>query len=863
MNKSTLSRHRDILNKMTSFPTGGCEIKILDKKLIILRNVYPPSNDSIFLCKNLPNVSYGRALDVGCGSGIISIFLLDNGFSEVCSVDINDYAIKNTKINAAKHNYKEKIKAIKSNIFEKLSTNCKFNLIVANLPIGYRTPTSINEEAIWNNKFSSYVELFSKASLYLDDAGEIYVSHATFGQINLLLDIAKEHGYYLKRTIETAIPNDARESYIIFIFRKMNKNDILYQMYRYRFFGEKAKELYEDSLIKGYCHLSLGLESISAALSQVYLSCDSAITSYRCHSHMLAVGSKADDMFAEMLGKQKGVSNAHGGSMHMFNKEKEFYGGHGIVGSQVPLGVGLAFAKKYIKDRGVCFTFLGDGSINQGQVLESFNLASLWELPVIFVIENNSFSIGTHISESTSNQNLFEYGDHFNIKSKKIDALDAQSVLNTFRNAKNYTLKNMKPYLIEIKCKRLDKHSTFHTISKEQEDEINRDKVKNDCITYFINKYTDEEGKSSNQLSVKNAQVEVDESARSALSRFDETQCVDPLKKYSSSKINTDKNFILSYKESISLSIIEEMDNDPTIYLLGEDVGEYGGAYGVTKNVYLKFGKNRVKDTPVSEAGFTGLAIGSAYYGLKPIVEFMSFNFVLPAIDQIINSAAKIYSMSGGKITCPIVFRGSNGRMDNLGAQHNHCYASWFLSCPGLIVLAPSNSQDAYLLIKEAVRNPNPVIFLEHTKLYSLTGKINKGIHLPKIGKANILIKGSDITIVSYSYGVELSKKAIKIIKKDITIELIDLVSISPLDINTIKKSAFKTRKLLFIDEGWSISGIGSEIIARLSISLKESVSFHILSSEFTPVPYSYRLESDVRLSPEKIAKKIIDVTSS
>ena len=323
---------------------------------------------------------------------------------------------------------------------------------------------------------------------------------------------------------------------------------------------------------------------------------------------------------------------------------------------------------------------------------------------------------------------------------------------------------------------------------------------------------------------------------------MNESQLISSLKKHHSDKIKINKKSILSYKESISLSIIEEMENDPTVYLLGEDIGEYGGAYGVTKDAYLKFGKERVKDTPVSEAGFTGLAIGSAYYGLKPIVEFMSFNFVLPAIDQIINSSAKIYSMSGGKINCPIIFRGSNGRMDNLGAQHNHCYASWFLSCPGLIVLAPSNSQDAYILIKEAIRNPNPVVFLEHTNLYSISSEINIGNYSPKIGKANIIKKGNDITIVSFSYGVELSKKAIEIIEEDISIELIDLVSISPLDMSIITKSVSKTKNLLFVDEGWSISGIGSEIVSRLSISLKDSINFHILSSKFTPMPYSSSL---------------------
>jgi len=236
----------------------------------------------------------------------------------------------------------------------------------------------------------------------------------------------------------------------------MNKFNIIEKMYLARFFEEEAKSLYLEKNIRGYCHLSLGLESISVALSESLSGNDVVISSYRCHSHMLACGSNMEDMFAEMLGRKGGVSNAHGGSMHMFDKTNGFYGGHGIVGSQVPLGTGLSYTKKYKDEGGICFTFLGDGSINQGQVLESFNIASLWKLPIIYVIENNNFSIGTHISESTSNQNLFEYGEHFKIKSTKINALDTKVVIDLFKNAKDYVVKNKKPYLIEIKCKRLE-----------------------------------------------------------------------------------------------------------------------------------------------------------------------------------------------------------------------------------------------------------------------------------------------------------------------------------------------------------------------------------------------------------------------
>lgn len=639
----------------------------------------------------------------------------------------------------------------------------------------------------------------------------------------------------------------------------MNKFNIIEQMYLARFFEEETKNLYAKDKIKGYCHLSLGLESISVALSKNLSNNDVVISSYRCHLHMLACGSNMEDMFAEMLGRKGGVSNAHGGSMHMFDKTNGFYGGHGIVGSQVPLGTGLAFGKKYKDKNGICFTFLGDGAVNQGQVLESFNIASLWRLPIIYIIENNRFSIGTHISESTSNQNLFEYGENFKIKSIQIDALDVDLVIKSFKDAKDYVIKNKKPHLIEIKCKRLDKHSTSHYISKNQEYEIKRDKKNNDCIKYFLSKYfSNKEIERVNSIRNK-CLNRVKSCAKNALLREFEKNVKYPLAKSKKNEIIIKKDIFISYRDAISTSIVEEMYKDSKIYLIGEDIGVYGGVYGVTSKAFSIFKENRVKDTPVSEAGFTGLAIGSAYFGLKPIVEFMSFNFVLPAMDQIINSAAKIYSMSGGKINCPIVFRGSNGHMENLGAQHNQCYASWFSHCPGLIVLAPSNSQDAYILMKEAIKNKNPVIFLEHSKLYDRKSYIQKGVYKSKIGKSNIIKEGSDILIISYSYGIELSKQSIELLEKyNISVELIDLVSINPLDIETIKNSANKIGKALVVEEGWGISGIGSEIISRIYDS-SDNIIIKSLSSEYSPIPFSSELEKKIKISPKKIATYILN----
>ncbi|SGY66735.1 BQ5605_C004g02700 [Microbotryum silenes-dioicae] len=315
----------------------------------------------------------------------------------------------------------------------------------------------------------------------------------------------------------------------------------------------------------------------------------------------------------------------------------------------------------------------------------------------------------------------------------------------------------------------------------------------------------------------------------------------------------------MTVREALNTAMEEEMIRDETVFILGEEVAQYNGAYKVTKGLLDKFGEKRVIDTPITEAGFTGLAVGAAFAGLRPICEFMTFNFAMQAIDQIVNSAAKTYYMSGGNVPCPIVFRGANGAAAGVGAQHSQDYASWYGQIPGLKVVSPYSAEDCrlwpYILecnlrTQAAIRDPNPVVFLENEILYGQNFPVSKEAQstdfLLPIGKAKIERKGTDVTVVAHSRMVGLSLEAAEILKKEegIEVEVINMRSIRPLDIETIIESVKKTNRLVTVEGGFPAFGVGSEICAQVV----ESEAFSYLDAPVERVT-SADLPTPVRIT--------------
>lgn len=319
----------------------------------------------------------------------------------------------------------------------------------------------------------------------------------------------------------------------------------------------------------------------------------------------------------------------------------------------------------------------------------------------------------------------------------------------------------------------------------------------------------------------------------------------------------------MSVREALVTAQKEEMERDPKVFLMGEEVGLYGGAYKADKGLYDKFGKNRVWDTPISEIGFTGIGVGAALYGLRPIIEFMTFNFALQAIDQIVNTAGKARYMSGGDFNCPIVFRGLNGAPGHVGSQHSQCFGSMYSSIPGIIVLAPYDAEDCRGLLKSAIRNPDPAIHLESEALYGEEFEIKPEVldkdFLVPIGKAKIMKEGTDVTIPSWGKALHKVMQAAKILEKEgINAEVINLRSLRPLDRETIVKSVKKTKKCVTVEEGWPQCGIGAEICGIImetsAFDYLDAPVMRITGAE-APIPNAFNLEPLLLPQVEDIVK--------
>ncbi|MBV8512104.1 MAG: pyruvate dehydrogenase complex E1 component subunit beta [Xanthobacteraceae bacterium] len=303
----------------------------------------------------------------------------------------------------------------------------------------------------------------------------------------------------------------------------------------------------------------------------------------------------------------------------------------------------------------------------------------------------------------------------------------------------------------------------------------------------------------------------------------------------------------MTVRDALRDAMAEEMRRDPTVFVMGEEVAEYQGAYKITQGLLQEFGAHRVVDTPITEHGFAGLGVGAALGGLKPIIEFMTFNFAMQAMDQIINSAAKTNYMSGGQMTCSIVFRGPNGAAARVAAQHSQDYSSWYSHVPGLTVVAPYSAADAKGLLKSAIRSPNPVVFLENEILYGHSFPVPKlEEFVVPIGKAKVVRPGQEVTIVSWSMGMTYALKAAEELEKDgISAEVVDLRTLRPMDTETIVQSVMKTGRCVVVEEGWPQSGVAAEVSARIMEGAFDYLDAPVarVSGKDVPMPYAANLE--------------------
>ena len=316
----------------------------------------------------------------------------------------------------------------------------------------------------------------------------------------------------------------------------------------------------------------------------------------------------------------------------------------------------------------------------------------------------------------------------------------------------------------------------------------------------------------------------------------------------------------IQFRQAIAEAMSEEMRRDESIYLMGEEVAEYNGAYKASKGMLDEFGEKRVIDTPISELGFSGIGVGSTMTGNRPIIEFMTFNFALVGIDQIINNAAKIRQMSGGQFPCPIVFRGPTGSAGQLAATHSQAFESWYANCPGLKVIVPSNPYDAKGLLKSAIRDDDPVIFMESEQMYGDKGEVPEGEYTLPIGVADIKRPGKDVTLVSFGKILKEALKAAEILaEENIDCEVIDLITIRPLDYQTIFESVKKTNRLVILEESWPFGNIATEITYQVQSEIFDFLDAPVekINTADTPAPYSPVLLKEWLPNAEDVVKSI------
>ncbi len=638
-------------------------------------------------------------------------------------------------------------------------------------------------------------------------------------------------------------------------------------MRRIRAFEERTKQLFEEGLVKGTAHSYIGEEAIAAAVC-ANLRDDDYIGSYhRGHGHCIAKGAKLDRMMAELMGRDTGYCRGLGGSMHIADLELGILGANGIVGGSIPLATGAALAAKIRGTDQATVAFFGDGAANQGVFHEALNLAAVWKLPIIFVCENNQYALSTSFRKTTAVDQISVRAAAYDIPGITVDGNDAAEVYLVVREALERARANEGPTLIEAMTYRWGQHSMRANIrdprSKEEYDSwIDRDPIK-----LLEKALLSGNGVPRKRFKEIGAAVASEVEAAIRFGRESPEPSIDTMEgavyapHVNFAEPGPGGNRELSYVEALNEALHQEMARDPDVIVMGEDVAETGGIFGVTKGLVEGFGPDRVRDTPISEATFVGCGVGAAIAGLRPVVEIQIFDFVTLTMDMLVNQAAKFRFMLGGKPTVPLVVRGPQGGGIRLAAQHSQSLEAWFTHVPGLVVVAPSTPYDAKGLLVAAIRDDNPVIFLEQKLLYlEPGGPVPEALYAIPIGKADVKRQGTDVTVVATSAMVPRARAAASQLARDgISLEVVDPRTLRPLDEDCILASVRKTNRLVVVHEGWKRGGFGAEVAAMVIENAFDYLDAPIvrLGAPDAPMPYNDKLERYAIPSQDRIADAV------
>jgi 2-oxoisovalerate dehydrogenase E1 component len=648
-----------------------------------------------------------------------------------------------------------------------------------------------------------------------------------------------------------------------------------------REFEDTVKFLFLEGSMPGTIHQCQGQEATAVGVCSALKADDWITSTFRGHGHALAKGLSPQEMLDELFGASSGCCKGRGGSMHMGNMSKGMVPGIAIVAGGIPLAAGMALSFKMEKKPHVVACFFGDGAVAEGAFHEGVNMAAIWNLPVIFVCENNLYGASTHVDLVMKNSRIADRAASYGFRGEAVDGNDLLAVFEATRRAAEDCRAGKGPVLLELLTYRRTGHSRrdpcHYQPKSEREAWAQRDPLDRFAATLQLTEQEREAISARIQAQFAEAveraktaphptqeeltaYVFVEQSSRSRAN--ESTRATASVTSQESTAAATRR---LGIAEALREGIAEEMAADPRVFCIGEDIGikgGWGGAFTVTLGLEEKF-PDRMINTPIAELGFFGVAVGAAMMGMRPIADVQYGDFLFLASDQIINNAAKMRYMSGGDASVPLLMRapvGATGR----GSQHAQNMERYFTGVPGLKVVAPSNAYDAKGLLKAALRDGNPVLMFEHKLLYGskgarsepgevdATSEIPSGDYIVPIGKAAVRREGQRVTILAWLLMVHYAMQA----AEGLDAEVIDVRTLSPIDWETIGASVRKTGRVVVVEEGPITGGVGAELAAGIAERWPATLISRVASPD-VPVPFTPVLENAYRPDPQRIAKGV------
>ena len=620
---------------------------------------------------------------------------------------------------------------------------------------------------------------------------------------------------------------------------------------------EHLARCHQRGLVHGACHTYVGEEAIATGVCAHLSREDTVFSTHRGHGHALAKGVPASELMAELMGRSTGCSRGRGGSMHLFSPEVGLMGTSGIVASCILQAVGAGYTAALAGTDAVAVAFFGDGAVNNGAFHEGLNLAGVWKLPVVFVCENNQFATEVPFESVAGNTDVASRAPFYGMPGVCLDGNDVSAIYRAASEAIARARDGGGPTLLECRTYRTRAHAEgMGDFTYRTREEV--DAWKQRCPILRFREVMQSTGLiSADELDAINEAVLAE--VRSAQSFAEASPWPDPA---------TAADFIFStpepaplptppagaertatFSQAVLEALTEAMAEDASIFVMGEGIGVRGGNFRTTFGLYEKYGPMRLRDTPISERGFVGLACGAAMTGSRPVVDFMFADFVLDGMGEILNQIAKMQYMSSGRLKMRALLRGCIGIGHSAATHHSGSYYSLFANIPGLRVVVPSNPSDAKGLLKHALRCTDPVLFLEHREVLTVKGPIPDGDYEIPFGVARVVRTGASVTVVGLARMVLLAQEAAEILAGEgIDVEIIDPRTVSPLDTDSVLRSVAKTGRLLIVEEAFGPCGIASEIAAAVADTGFNDLDAPIrrLNGLHTPTPYSPTLEQAV-----------------